>query len=141
MLPLSLRLISVSLLFDSPEQNLGFGKMEIAQISISDIGLRTDIPSKAGLTKCGRELFDAFSKLGFVYLCDHGIDGDIVSGAFETSKDFFLLSAEEKNRIRKLAGPDQGYVERGQEIFDASQDAEKVNLCRFFGPWPRLLRL
>ena len=104
--------------------------MEIAQISISNIGLKTENPSKEDLAKCGQELFGAFSKLGFVYISDHGINGDIISGAFETSKDFFLLPPEEKNRIRKPAGPDQGYVERGQEIFDASKDAERVNICR-----------
>lgn len=100
--------------------------MEIAQISVSNIGLKTKTPSKSDLSKCGQDLFDAFSKLGFVYIRDHGIDDDVISGAFETSKEFFLLPSEEKFRTKKATGPDQGYVQRGQEIFDASKDAEKV---------------
>jgi len=100
--------------------------MEIVKVSVSKIGLDSENPTAADFDECGRSLFEAFSKIGFVYLCDHGIDGSVISQAFETSKEFFCLPPEVKNLTRKSGGSDQGFVGRGQEIFDASQDAEKV---------------
>jgi isopenicillin N synthase-like dioxygenase len=41
-------------------------------------------------------------------------------------REFFLLPCETKSLLKKKTGPEHGYVSRGQEIFDASQDSEKV---------------
>ena len=100
--------------------------MEIVNVSVSKIGLASENPSESDFEECGRTLFDAFSKIGFVYLCDHGIEANVVSEAFKASKEFFCLPQELKDLVRKVEGSDQGYVGRGQEIFDASEDAEKV---------------
>ena len=100
--------------------------MEITEISIDKIGLKSPNPTDEDLKRIGQCFFDSFSKIGFAYIRDHGIDESLISEAFESSREFFSLPIETKDRVRKVKGADQGYVARGQEIFDASQDAEKV---------------
>jgi isopenicillin N synthase-like dioxygenase len=39
----------------------------------------------------GKEIHDAFSKIGFVHLSNHGATESIVKGVFECSKKFFEL--------------------------------------------------
>jgi isopenicillin N synthase-like dioxygenase len=100
--------------------------MEINEISIAKIGLESPNPTLEDFESCGKSFFESFSKIGFAYIRDHGIESSLISEAFESSREFFSLPIEAKNRVRKIKGDDQGYVGRGQEIFDASQDSEKV---------------
>ena len=48
--------------------------MEISQISIAKIGLKSADPSFDDYKGVGAKLREAFSKLGFVYIKDHGIE-------------------------------------------------------------------
>ena len=49
--------------------------------------------------KKGLEMGKALSTFGFLYLTGHGIDEDIITPSFQTSKDFFV---DQKNfRIHK----------------------------------------
>ena len=101
--------------------------MEISEISISKIGLDTLEPTLEDYQQCGQSLVENLSKIGFAYIRDHGIKSELIGSAFEASRDFFLQSFEEKNLVRKFSGYEQGFVARGQEVFDASQDYEKVS--------------
>ena len=100
--------------------------MEISEISIQKIGLASAEPSVEDYRECGQSIFEAFSKIGFAYIRHHGIEDSTVEKVFERSRQFFSLPVETKNLVRNVKGSDQGYVARGQEIFDASEDAEKV---------------
>ena len=53
--------------------------MEIAKVSIAKIGLASAEPTLDDFRDIGERLKEAFSKIGFVYLCDHGIDDDVIS--------------------------------------------------------------
>ena len=53
-------------------------KMEISQISIANIGLKSADPSFDDYKEVGTKLREAFTKLGFVYISDHGIDDAII---------------------------------------------------------------
>lgn len=100
--------------------------MEISEISIKKIGLTSLEPSEEDYRECGKSIFEAFSKIGFAYIRHHGIEDSTVEKVFEKSREFFALPVESKKLVRNLKGSDEGYVARGQEIFDASEDAEKV---------------
>lgn len=52
--------------------------MEIAKVSIAKIGLASADPTLDDFKDVGERLKDAFSKIGFVYLCDHGIPDDVI---------------------------------------------------------------
>ena len=52
--------------------------MEISQLSVAKIGLKSTEPSVDDYREVGAKLKEAFSKLGFVYILDHGIDADLV---------------------------------------------------------------
>ncbi len=52
--------------------------MEISQLSVAKIGLKSTEPSVDDYREVGAKLKEAFSKLGFVYILDHGIDEDLV---------------------------------------------------------------
>ena len=57
---------------------LTFEKMEISQISIAKIGLKSADPSCDDYKEVGAKLREVFSKLGFVYIKDHGIDATTI---------------------------------------------------------------
>ena len=48
-------------------------------MSIAKIGLDSAEPTLDDFRDIGERLKEAFSKIGFVYLCDHGIDDDVIS--------------------------------------------------------------
>jgi isopenicillin N synthase-like dioxygenase len=60
--------------------------MEITQVSLSKVGLAASNPTSEDFSDCGRQLYNAFSKIGFVYLCDHGIDDSVITAALESSR-------------------------------------------------------
>lgn len=52
--------------------------MVIGQLSVAKIGLKSTEPSVEDYREVGAMLKEAFSKLGFVYILDHGIDAVLV---------------------------------------------------------------
>ena len=83
--------------------------MEISELSLSQIGLHLTIePSVEALISCGKGLREAFSKVGFVYIRDHGISPELIKNAMEVSKQFFMMPAEAKKERNSTAH--QGYV-------------------------------
>jgi isopenicillin N synthase-like dioxygenase len=61
--------------------------MEISEISVANIGLKAADPSYEDYWEVGDKLKEAFSKLGFVYIRDHGID-DVIIQKYEYKKMF-----------------------------------------------------
>ena len=52
--------------------------MEIAKVSIDKIGLGS-APAFDDYKEVGDKLREAFSKLGFVYISDHGVDEELIT--------------------------------------------------------------
>ena len=93
--------------------------MEISKVNIDDIGLYKSNPSDQDYKKVGEKLFEAFEKIGFVYITGHGISNDVISNSMETSKEFFLLPESSKKLILRDPEIQQGYVSAGQELFNS----------------------
>ena len=53
--------------------------MEIAKVSIAKIGLGSAEPTFDDYKEVGEKLREAFSKLGFVYISDHGVDDELIT--------------------------------------------------------------
>jgi isopenicillin N synthase-like dioxygenase len=45
------------------------------------------------------QVYDAYSKVGFAYITNHGVDSDLINDVFEASRQFHALSLEDKLRI------------------------------------------
>ena len=77
-------------------------------------------------TRVSKEIFEAFSTIGFVVLKNHGIAGDDHAGkggvterGFRTAKSFFQLDKETKMQFKYLsAESNRGYIAMGQEKLD-----------------------
>ena len=93
--------------------------MEISKVDIADIGLEVSMPSENDYKTVGEKLFEAFEKIGFVYITGHGVSTDVVSNSMETSKEFFLLPEDSKKMILRDPEIQQGYVSAGQELFNS----------------------
>jgi isopenicillin N synthase-like dioxygenase len=100
--------------------------MEITTIDISKIGLDVSNPSKEAFQKLAPLFRDSFSKIGFAYISNHGIDPRVIDQAFQASKSFFDLPQEVKEKSVKTTSAERGYVRPGQEIFDAKEDWTQV---------------
>ncbi|CAG7728927.1 unnamed protein product [Allacma fusca] len=72
-----------------------------------------------------KEIEEALSGVGFVYLVNHGIPNDKIEQAFAASKTFFELPQELKVKYRKDASKGfHGYVEPGQELLNENSTFE-----------------
>jgi len=101
-------------------------KMEITTIDISEVGLKFENPSLEDFQKLAPLFRESFSKLGFAYISNHGIDQTLIDSAFEASKGFFTLPQGLKEKSIKRTTVERGYVKPGQEIFDAKEDWTQV---------------
>ncbi|XP_046448257.1 2-oxoglutarate-dependent dioxygenase htyE-like [Daphnia pulex] len=64
-----------------------------------------------------KQLDEAFSTVGFVYLTNHGIDQTIIDKVLKASKHFFLLPDDiKKQTCRDYSKNNDGYVGINQEI-------------------------
>ncbi|PVI01596.1 Clavaminate synthase-like protein [Periconia macrospinosa] len=85
---------------------------EIAVVSFERV-LSGDDTAKRAVSK---EIYDAFSTVGWVYIKDHGIPQTRVDSVFELAKIFFDLPLEKKYSWRlKDAKVNQGYTGDGDE--------------------------
>jgi len=100
--------------------------MEITTIDISEVGLKFENPSLEDYQKLAPLFRESFSKIGFAYISNHGIDQTLIDSAFKASKDFFTLPQDLKEKTKRMAKVDRGYVKPGQEIFDAKEDWKQV---------------
>ena len=82
-------------------------------------------------TEIGKELYDAFSLCGFVYLENHGIAPNVISDILDSSRKFFEQSPEDKMKIARHPVTTQGYVEPGKEMLDnLKEKGTSVSLSR-----------
>ena len=95
--------------------------MEILQVNINRIGLNILSPTDDDYKTTGIELYKAFESVGFVYVKGHGVSKDVIDKSMETSKQFFNLPPENKKQIARDPDVQQGYVEPGQELFNAKE--------------------
>ena len=63
-------------------------QMEIAKVSIAKIGLGSPEPTFDDYKEVGESLREAFSKLGFVYISDHGVDDELITRLLNPSPYF-----------------------------------------------------
>lgn len=71
--------------------------------------------------KISKEIFHAFTTIGFVTLLNHG-EEDITRKGFKHSKDFFSLSTSSKKKYGYQSHEsNRGYISMGQEKFDAAE--------------------
>ena len=99
--------------------------------------------TKPEINKLAKEIYDAFTTIGFVYIKNHDIPESEISGLFETGGKFFKLPSEEKNKFaRKSNSKNHGYVGVGVEVLDTSKPTdykEAFNVTEPFNneiPWP-----
>jgi isopenicillin N synthase-like dioxygenase len=71
--------------------------MEIAQVSISKIGLKYSEPTFEDYQEVGLQLRKAFSKLGFVYLKDHGVDESVIERCVKYLSELLLALFQDRN--------------------------------------------
>ncbi|KAJ5168647.1 uncharacterized protein N7482_004241 [Penicillium canariense] len=107
--------------------------LAIDNLSIPIIDLepaRTGTPEQAA--QVAQDVYQAFKKVGFVYIKNHGVPQDLLDQAFAWSAKFFALPQSEKN---KAPHPPEGWYHRGysgvgrekviQMVFDKDGIAEK----------------
>ena len=99
--------------------------MEIPKLSVAKISLLIEKPSREDFESFGKELYESFSKVGFAYILDHGVDKKLIKSAMAASRDFFKLDREIKEAIPRHPDVQQGYVAPGREIFDQKEDGTK----------------
>lgn len=77
----------------------------------------------------GRQLIKALSVNGFVYLKSHGIQKQLLSRVFKSSKEFFSLHKNEKMQFSLDKEMFHGYIGSFQEILDSKNDDDAFE-CR-----------
>ena len=99
----------------------------ISTVDISKISLGTSSPSDEDYQDVAKEIKQCFENIGFMYLCNHGISGEVIDNAMKASLQFFRMEKNIKNKVAK--GPQfQGWVEQGREIFDQDENGDIAEL-------------
>lgn len=74
------------------------------------------------IKELSHKLFEAFSKWGFVYLVNHGINEEDIEKSFEQSRQFFELNKSMKEEfLLKSNGEYWGYVRVNTERYEKSR--------------------
>ncbi|CAE7202654.1 hypothetical protein CFE70_008480 [Pyrenophora teres f. teres 0-1] len=107
------------------------GTAEIAIVSFEKFINGGDAEKRA----VARQIYDAFSTVGWVYLRDHGIPQEHVDRIFRLAKTFFDLPLEKKYNWR-LSDPEinQGYTGDGDEANGGTDHKECYEHRRFKNP-------
>jgi isopenicillin N synthase-like dioxygenase len=86
----------------------------------------SDVDVEAAKTAVSKQIFAAFSTIGFMVVTNHGIPGDqeeeggTTKRGFCASKSFFELDKETKMKFQYLsAESNRGYISMGQEKLDS----------------------
>ena len=109
------------------ESVLNLKEAGIPVLDISPISLDTPSPALQDYQQVAAKLGHAFQNIGFIYLSHHGIPASVITGAMESSLQFFRLPDQHKEAVRK--GKEyQGWVEQGREIFDQDEEGNIAEL-------------
>lgn len=84
-----------------PVDTAGIPVIDFAPFLSGDVACKKEV---------GKQVVNAMKKYGFLYIINHGIDGEKFNEAFEWSQKFFNLSIGEK---KKCAHPENGEHHRG----------------------------
>ncbi|XP_050736774.1 uncharacterized protein LOC127008604 [Eriocheir sinensis] len=79
------------------------------------------VASEAEWQRVGKELHDALSGVGFVYLSNHGVTDEQISNLFNTSASFFSLPEQTKASYESDVESQHGYNSIGREELDAAK--------------------
>ena len=107
---------------------------DTADIPIVDVG-----PLLAGVhgarERVAEELYEACTGIGFLFIVNHGIDGDIVARTFDASRRFFSLPIDEKLAVR-MNRHQCGYMAPGisvhKDTFETRPDALRPQVSEAF---------
>ncbi|KAJ4288077.1 hypothetical protein N0V90_012094 [Kalmusia sp. IMI 367209] len=104
---------------------------DIAVVSFENFINGNDADKRA----VAKEVYDAFSSVGWVYIADHGIPQARVDEVFQLAKSFFDLSIQQKLAWRlKDAEVNQGYTADGDEANGGVDHKECYEHRRFANP-------
>ena len=79
-----------------------------------------------------KELVDAFTEWGFVYLVDHGIPQNVINGAYQSYKDFFMLDKSVKEKFLRYSNVENlGYVPFKMETLDKNRPSDLKEAFNF----------
>ena len=97
--------------------------------------------TKPEINKLAKEIYDAFTTIGFVYIKNHGIPESEITRLLTTGERFFKLPSEEKNKFARKPN-NHGYVAAGVELVDPNTPSdfkEAFDISEPFNndiPWP-----
>ncbi|XP_042225488.1 2-oxoglutarate-Fe(II) type oxidoreductase ppzD-like [Homarus americanus] len=99
----------------------------IPLVDLGQLGLMHDEePSQEEWQRVARQLHDAFTDIGFVYLTNHGVSDDQMDHLFKSSATFFNLDEETKIRYQRDPEKQQGYVAVDRETLDKSKNSHEL---------------
>nr|XP_027232412.1 UPF0676 protein C1494.01-like [Penaeus vannamei] len=99
----------------------------VSEIPVVDLGQlgSSDEPSTAEWDRVGREVCQAFSGIGFVYLKNHGLPNEMVKEVNESSGKFFQLEDNTKRKYERGVVDIQGYTAIGRERLSEDRRAQE----------------
>ncbi|CAL8148318.1 unnamed protein product [Orchesella dallaii] len=81
--------------------------------------------SEADWVSTAEEIYRALSGIGFAYLLNHGISKEIIDKAFFSSRKFFELPENVKDKsLKDISKSYNGYAKPGQELLNAGSTFE-----------------
>lgn len=106
---------------------IGFGAAratEITEIPVIDISTLVNTGETADVA---RKIHDAATRVGFFYLSGHGISQDLMTHAFEVSRDFFAMPEALKSSVA-VDKSQRGWMKSGMSKMDgaATHDLKEV---------------
>ncbi|XP_071113472.1 uncharacterized protein [Haliotis cracherodii] len=117
----------------------------IPVVDFQKYGLNVADPTSVAsevLETTAREIYDAFSTIGFVYLINHGVEQRKVDDMFTASKSFFDQPVEEKRKCARVQGKHyHGYVALESETLNPERQSADLKEAFNFTPkddgaWP-----
>lgn len=103
-------------------------ELNIPILDFSSLAISVTSPSENEFRKVGKEAFEAFSKIGFVYLVNHGIPEAEVKEVFGTSKKFFNFSEEVKEKVKCDDTHMQGWNRMASEKLNVKDSVSGLTL-------------
>ena len=96
---------------------------EIPVIDISHLLHKdsTEFSENSQVQATVKEILNAFSTWGFLYLKGHGIPQSLIEDSFTQSRDFFCKDISVKAAVERKGNDNFGYVPFQVETFDASR--------------------
>jgi len=92
-----------------------------SSIPVIDFSPWTRNGDEESKTKVSKQIYDAFTTIGFITILNHGAE-DLTKSGFQKSKDFFSLTKDTKMNYKYLScEANRGYISIGQEKFDGKE--------------------